>query len=655
MDQNKKPPKMKASRKRALLRKMSITYMNEGLTTITDLRQVHRSPPSPPLPPSSSQRQASKKARLSSIGSSGNTLSRSASPSVVSRASSVSSNSSCSTSTSKTPSVPKATSTSKASSPASNASASTSNSKSKTKVKKGSAKVEKTAVKPKFDALIRNLPLEERQLMHARNGIPLLLSEGVEELPMDFSSMEKYSDKKLNEFEDVNDGEKEIMKMWNKFIAPRMGRGVTHLPSLLEQFVAEKGKEIAGRHLFRNAVLLITSFQDSGILDQVDSFAAKNRLQVHVAEYAKSTNLIPLQNKVSLHNGLGTSAFYGTTPSANSNKTVESSDTTETANQHQFRRSLDDHLPCRRNLSPDLASRTLSLDTRLEDERPRIVKKGGRSRLNSKGGGSSPGRGSPVRGTGSGSAATTSLGSGGVSATTNHQISTNMTTSPNKSDSSSFSSSSNSGGGLYRRSLAVGKRAFGAVFGRKGLWQSDSHNISANNKPVRSQHSFFGSSRLDFTQLIEGSQERQHQQITAAENVITLTDTSDDSNDSDCQIICSHNNQENLSGSQGELSYEFKRRKKPESPNAFRYFLDAFDNNASQSGFEDLEAEVPGLVVMPKSSKPYNKETLSMKLDGKARDNELKTINSLKRDSAEMRIDVPSSHKRSFRTKTNEI
>ena len=66
---------------------------------------------------------------------------------------------------------------------------------------------------------------------------------------------------------------------------------------------------------------------------------------------------------------------------------------------------------------------------------------------------------------------------------------------------------------------------------------------------MRSQHTFFGSSRLDFTQLIEGSQERQHQQ-TAAENVIHLTDTSDDSNDSDCQVICIHNNQENLSESQ---------------------------------------------------------------------------------------------------------
>ena len=193
---------------------------------------------------------------------------------------------------------------------------------------------------------------------------------------------------------------------------------------------------------------------------------------MHVAEYVKSTNLIPLQNKANLQDGLGTSTFYGTPP-ANSDITVESSNTEAAANQHQFRRSLDDHLPCRRNLSPDLASRTLSLDTRLEDERPRIARKGGRSRLNSKGGGSSPGRGSPVRGTGGGAAATATLGSGGVSTTANQQISTNMTTSPNKSDSNGFSSS----GGLYRRSLAVGKRAFGAVFGRKGLWQSDSHNM----------------------------------------------------------------------------------------------------------------------------------------------------------------------------------
>ncbi len=132
-------------------------------------------------------------------------------------------------------------------------------------------------------------------------------------------------------------------------------------------------------------------------------------------------------------NGVGTSKFYGTS--------IQQT-------PPNFRRSLDDHLPCRRDLSPAMvASRTLSVD---EDVGPRISRKG-RPRINSKGGGSSPGRGSPVRGSG---------GPGNIQSSQNQA----------ESRSGLNEAAANSPGlaGAYRRTVIVSKR--GSVI-RKNLWQ----------------------------------------------------------------------------------------------------------------------------------------------------------------------------------------
>ena len=154
----------------------------------------------------------------------------------------------------------------------------------------------------------------------------------------------------------------------------------------------------------------------------------------------------------SLSHGVQTSTFYGSS----------SMQSTSLQTPSNFRRSLDDHLPCRRNLSPDQASRTLSLDTREieEDERPRISRKG-RSRLNSKGGGGSggtggsPGRGSPVRGN--------TL----MCAQSKVQLDTLQSSSCGNTSCTEVESLS---WGNYRRSVIVSKR--GSAI-RKGLWQGD--------------------------------------------------------------------------------------------------------------------------------------------------------------------------------------
>jgi len=452
-------------------------------------------------------------------------------------------------------------------------------SKSKKHTKKNDTVKAKPEPKPKFEALLKNVPLCERRLMQARNGIPFTLNQNCEELPLDFSSVKDYCDKLLNDFSDVNNGERKIMNMWNNYIMYIMGRSFVHLPKLLEDFIRDKGHDIVDNHLFRNATLMIDSFQDSGILDPVDSYTAKSQLQVQVAEYMKRK--LPQYQQQKTKNGfqIGTSLFYGSNSSLNN----------RTENVHS-RRSVDDHLPCRRNISPVLSSsatRTLSLDTSVEDERTRISSRKARSRLNSKGGGS-PGRGSPVRGS---SSTPTSV----------------IVRNPNMEFQNENGEECNSEGSVFRRTAA--KKPGGGGVARKGLWQSEENGRK------------FKQLKLSvFTPAVEQSKQNSRNESA---------------------LLCNHGTKMFTSETEVNGGVDGNGHKKTKfkdsSPEAIKKFLAAFDNE----NYEDLEADLPALVVVPKTSP--NGIHVASNENG---------ISSILSDLHQDYQDVPS-RKRYSRSKTN--
>jgi len=556
------------NRNRDILKRMKIVYMSSGLNTIHD------------LPPKLKRRKLMSESSCS-----------------------ITSMPSRSSKSSKTP-EPKTNAALKGASPKS------SSPPTVKPIKKG--KSGKAEAKPKFETLLKNLPLTERRLLQARNGIPLKLTEDCPELPVDYSSVTGYCAKQLSDFTDVNEGEKKIMKMWNQYIIGHMGRSFSHLARLLEGFIKDKGREIVTEGLYRNALLMISSFQHNGVLDAIDCLTSKSQLQIHVAEHMEKQDHISLTsstpNLPEISNGVGTSKFYG----AAIQQTPPN-----------FRRSVDDHLPCRRKLSPVMASRTLSVD---EDVGPRLSRKG-RPRINSKGGGSSPGRGSPVRGSG---------GPGNI------QSSQNQT----ESRTGVTETAPNSPGllGAYRRTVIVSKR--GSVI-RKNLWQGDSDrlNVSAPAVPDSVNRSVEARNNRSYARRksSQNSMEMQTNNMSSIQPLITNPG----------KAYCSHIQQ---SREQESQSYNCCLKRKKDSPSDIQNFLEAFDQK-NVVDIEDPEAELPVFVVIPKSKRlahsEQNLETRVIKSTNYRENLSLSTQQDDDTDSDDCQIikQVYSPHRRASRSK----
>uniref|UniRef100_A0A182JM87 Uncharacterized protein n=1 Tax=Anopheles atroparvus TaxID=41427 RepID=A0A182JM87_ANOAO len=70
----------------------------------------------------------------------------------------------------------------------------------------------------------------------------------------------------IDEFTDVNEGEKELMKMWNLHVMKYGYVGDCQIPIALEMFIERRGRELWERNLFRNFVLHMCSMFDFGLV-----------------------------------------------------------------------------------------------------------------------------------------------------------------------------------------------------------------------------------------------------------------------------------------------------------------------------------------------------------------------------------------------------
>uniref|UniRef100_A0A182WDX5 C2H2-type domain-containing protein n=1 Tax=Anopheles minimus TaxID=112268 RepID=A0A182WDX5_9DIPT len=70
----------------------------------------------------------------------------------------------------------------------------------------------------------------------------------------------------IDEFTDVNEGEKELMKMWNLHVMKYGYVGDCQIPIALEMFIELRGRELMARNLYRNFVLHMCSMFDFGLV-----------------------------------------------------------------------------------------------------------------------------------------------------------------------------------------------------------------------------------------------------------------------------------------------------------------------------------------------------------------------------------------------------
>ena len=106
--------------------------------------------------------------------------------------------------------------------------------------------------------------------------------EEEEELECDTSWMEEYSKRKLMEIEDTNDGEREMMTMWNDHITsyPYQSIGFRGLEQVLREFVPKISSALRSNdRLMGNFLLHLSNMVQGGLITQRTVRATQTLLQ----------------------------------------------------------------------------------------------------------------------------------------------------------------------------------------------------------------------------------------------------------------------------------------------------------------------------------------------------------------------------------------
>ncbi|KAF5287861.1 hypothetical protein FQA39_LY15637 [Lamprigera yunnana] len=96
----------------------------------------------------------------------------------------------------------------------------------------------------------------------------------------------------IDEFTDVNEGEKELMKMWNLHVMKYGFVGDCQIPLACAMFVQHKGKELLLKNLYRNFVVHMCSLFDFGLVSAVCLYQTLQKLQEMVSKTCAIRNVL---------------------------------------------------------------------------------------------------------------------------------------------------------------------------------------------------------------------------------------------------------------------------------------------------------------------------------------------------------------------------
>lgn len=120
-------------------------------------------------------------------------------------------------------------------------------------------------------------PGESRTLYHVRTSLPI--THGEPEAEESYQWLTDLSLRQIDEFVDLNEGEKALMKMWNAYSFLHPCYGDRMMPALLHGFVRQHAKDIMNRNLYYNFVLHVYNLVDFGIINTAQAYAVTCRLQ----------------------------------------------------------------------------------------------------------------------------------------------------------------------------------------------------------------------------------------------------------------------------------------------------------------------------------------------------------------------------------------
>ncbi|XP_028029143.1 polycomb protein suz12-B isoform X2 [Bombyx mandarina] len=88
----------------------------------------------------------------------------------------------------------------------------------------------------------------------------------------------------IDEFTDVNEGEKELMKMWNLHVMKYNYVGDCQIPLACQMFLQMRGKELLEKNLYRNFILHMCSLHDFGLISAVALYQTVQMLNQMLAD-----------------------------------------------------------------------------------------------------------------------------------------------------------------------------------------------------------------------------------------------------------------------------------------------------------------------------------------------------------------------------------
>nr|CAD7424807.1 unnamed protein product [Timema monikensis] len=96
----------------------------------------------------------------------------------------------------------------------------------------------------------------------------------------------------IDEFTDVNEGEKELMKMWNLHVMKHGFVGDCQIPLACTMFLDAKSRELLDKNLYRNFVLHMCSLFDFGLLSPVTLYTIVQKLHDMVTEDEEAKQIL---------------------------------------------------------------------------------------------------------------------------------------------------------------------------------------------------------------------------------------------------------------------------------------------------------------------------------------------------------------------------
>ncbi|XP_058980062.1 polycomb protein Su(z)12 isoform X2 [Musca domestica] len=104
----------------------------------------------------------------------------------------------------------------------------------------------------------------------------------------------------IDEFTDVNEGEKELMKLWNLHVMKHGFVGDCQLPIACEMFIESNGYEIIRKNIYRNFILHMSSLYDYGLISPETFYKIVQKLQGILSRYPEGQVLMSRQREQQL-------------------------------------------------------------------------------------------------------------------------------------------------------------------------------------------------------------------------------------------------------------------------------------------------------------------------------------------------------------------